>query len=220
MELRRTANAGVLLKLENAMILLDGVCREVFPYLCTPSSLQEELLFAKPDVVAFTHHHKDHFDLGFARKYREKYGRTVMGTGEMARLYPNIVSREQAVAGENWKLSAFQTRHLGKGGFTTEHLSYVVEADHCIWFLGDASPVQMKLLDACPKPDVLIVPYAYLATPSAIQAVENLQPEKVVLVHMPLKQQDPEGLWQMIAPARERLKERLVIPELGQSVTV
>lgn len=220
MEIRRTANAGVLLKLENATILLDGVCREVFPYLCTPSSLQEELLLAKPDVVAFTHHHKDHFDLVFSLKYSEKYGRKVMGTEQMAQLYPDTVSFRQCITGENWKLSAFQTRHIGKGGLTTDHLSYIVEADRCIWFMGDASPVQMKLLCACPSPDVLIVPYAHLVTPSAIQTVENLQPGKIVLVHMPLKEQDPDGLWQMIAPARERLGNRLIIPEIGQTITV
>ena len=158
MEIRRTANAGVLLKLENATILLDGVCREVLPYLYTPSSLQEELLLAKPDVVAFTHHHKDHFDLGFARKYSETYGRKVMGTEQMAQLYPDVVSPGQCIAGENWKLSAFQTRHIGKGGLTTDHLCFAVEADRCVWFMGDASPVQMKMLNTCPSPDVLIVP--------------------------------------------------------------
>lgn len=218
MEIRRTANAGVLLKLENATILLDGVCREVYPYLCTPSSLQEELLFTKPDVVAFTHHHKDHFDLGFVRKYREQYGHPVMGTQQMTQLYPGAVSFRQCAAGENWKLSAIQTRHLGKEGMTTEHRSYVVEADRCVWFMGDASPVQMKLLDAYPRPDVLIVPYAYLVTLSAIQAVENLHPKQVVLVHMPLREQDPDGLWQMIVPARELLGDRLLIPELGQTI--
>lgn len=220
MEIRRTANAGVLLKLENATILLDGVCREVFPYLCTPSSLQEELLLAKPDVVAFTHHHKDHFDLGFARKYSEAYGRKVMGTEQMAQLYPDAVSAGQCMARESWKLSAFRTRHIGKGGLTTDHLSYVVEADRCVWFMGDASPVQLKMLHPCPGPDVLIVPYAYLVTLSAVQTVESLQPGRIVLVHMPPKQQDPEGLWQLIAPARERLADRLLIPELGQTIPV
>ena len=158
MEIKRTANSGVLLKLENASILLDGVCREVFPYLCTPSSLQEELLLAKPDVVAFTHHHKDHFDLVFSLKYSEKYGRKVMGTEQMAQLYPDTVSFRQCITGENWKLSAFQTRHIGKGGLTTDHLSYIVEADRCIWFMGDASPSELKLLAGFPKPDVLLIP--------------------------------------------------------------
>ena len=220
MEIRRTANAGVLLKLENATILLDGVCREVFPYLCTPSSLQKELLLAKPDIVAFTHHHEDHFDPDFSLNFSENYGHKVMGTEQMVQLYPDTVSFRPCVSGENWKLSAFQTRHIGKGGLTTDHLSYIVEAGKCVWFMGDASPVQMKQLRAYPKPDVLIVPYAYLISPPAIQAVEDLQPGKIVLVHMPLKEHDPDGLWQMVAPVREHLGDRLIIPELGQTITV
>ena len=43
MELRRTANAGVLLKLDDVEILLDGVCQEVKPYLATPPAEKEKL---------------------------------------------------------------------------------------------------------------------------------------------------------------------------------
>lgn len=220
MEIRRTANAGVQLKLENATILLDGVCREVFPYLCTPSSLQSELLCDEPDVIAFTHHHKDHFDPEFARKYTQKYGRKAIGTAQMANLYPDLVSSDQSVLGDQWRLTAIQTRHLGKYGLTTEHISYMLEADRCIWFMGDASPIQAKLLLPLSKPDVLIVPYAYFMTPSAVQIVDDLQPNRVILLHMPLKEQDPDGLWQLAEPAFDRFGDRLTVPGMGQVVTV
>ena len=44
MELVRTANAGILLKLDGKTILLDGVCREVKPYPATPPKLREQLV--------------------------------------------------------------------------------------------------------------------------------------------------------------------------------
>ena len=49
MRVKRTANAGVLLELDGARILLDGVCGEIKPYLPTPET--EALLFAKADSL-------------------------------------------------------------------------------------------------------------------------------------------------------------------------
>ena len=51
MKIRRTANAGVLLKLDGVTILMDGVCREVKPYPATPPEVKEELRASMPDAV-------------------------------------------------------------------------------------------------------------------------------------------------------------------------
>ena len=66
MEIRRTANAGVLLTLDDTKILLDGVSREVKPYLATPPAEKEKLLSSWPNAVAFTHYHEDHCDSSYA----------------------------------------------------------------------------------------------------------------------------------------------------------
>ena len=69
MEIRRTANAGVLLTLDGVTILMDGVCREVKPYPVTPPEERDALSKCWPDVVAFTHSHPDHCDLSFVSEY-------------------------------------------------------------------------------------------------------------------------------------------------------
>ena len=51
MEIRRTANAGVLLKLDGVSILMDGVCREVKPYPATPPEERALLSSCYPDVM-------------------------------------------------------------------------------------------------------------------------------------------------------------------------
>ena len=45
MEIRRTANAGVLLKLDGVRILLDGLCDRVEGYLPTPPSFDWEITY-------------------------------------------------------------------------------------------------------------------------------------------------------------------------------
>ena len=75
MELRRTANAGILLRLDDKEILLDGVCREVKPYSATPQLELDRLMARWPDAVAFTHTHEDHFDPAYAESYHAATGR-------------------------------------------------------------------------------------------------------------------------------------------------
>ena len=135
MEIRRTANAGVLLTLDDTEILLDGVCQEVKPYLATPTAEKDKLSFKWPDGVFFTHFHEDHCDPAFADAYFKKTGRPVYGTSQI----PGAIHSDNAVRVGNIRLTAVATRHMGHYGKTTEHRSYVIEGSKKLWFLGDAS---------------------------------------------------------------------------------
>ncbi len=189
MEIRRTANAGVLLKLDGVTILMDGVCREVKPYPATPPEIKAELTENMPDVVAFTHAHKDHYDLGFAACILQKNG-GILGPEECHG------SMEPLTVG-NVRITPIPSRHIGTAGKYTPHASFVVEGSRCVWFTGDATPTQWQRMHL-PKPDVMIVPYAYCNTPSAWSATRKLGARHVILVHMPLPQDDDIGLWDAV----------------------
>jgi hypothetical protein len=64
--------------------------------------------------------------------------------------------------------------------------------------MGDASPMQLKKLSAFPKPDVLIVPYAYANTPAGWEMTKSVMPGLIVLLHLPEESCDPYGLWQQV----------------------
>ena len=162
MEIRRTANAGVLLKLDDVSILLDGVSRRVLAYLPTPQEEIDRLMKDLPDAVAFTHDHPDHFDPNFAKAYEAAAGKSVITSGS-------------AYVG-NVRIDAVTTRHMGKADPALHHVSYVLQGSKCVWFPGDASPQQLKLLCDCPKPDVLIVPFPYVATEASIRQLQNYLP--------------------------------------------
>ena len=205
MEIRRTANAGVLLSMDGAEILLDGVCREISPYLATPPAEWERLTESWPDAVCFTHTHEDHFHLEYATAYRAATGRKILsGEGKAG----------------NVRISGIPTRHLGKAGATTSHCSFVVQGSKTVWFMGDAAPAQLKQMAMQPKPDVLVVPFAYLASQSAVQMLKAYLPCAIVLVHMPHASNDPDGIWEMVAPGMEQLKECIHAPNLGETITL
>ncbi len=216
MEIRRTANAGVLLTLDDVNILLDGVCREVYPYPATPANIKQELISNPPDAALFTHNHPDHFDPEYCRQISKR----VYSTAQVAEKIPDIVSPDKCAMIGEVRVTGVPTRHMGHYGKTTEHQSFVLEGSHTVWFLGDASPTELKKLANFPRPDVLMIPYPYISTPAALKMVEAFLPCKIVLLHMPLPEKDPEGIWQNVKPGIEHLKAYLYVPAMGESIRI
>lgn len=182
MRITRTANAGVLLEMDGCKILLDGVCREVYPYMATPDGVLQMLCNSYPDLVAVTHRHEDHCDPYFEQKYCDATGRQVFFSGE---------NQINAV-----KITAVPSRHIGKQD--CEHTSFILEGSRCVWFMGDAAPAQWRNRADLPKPDVLIAPYAYANTASSWALTQSLEPKYVVLLHFPSADHDPYGLRQAV----------------------
>ncbi len=210
MKITRTANAGVLLELDGVSILMDGVCREVKPYPATPPEVKKALMEHFPDVVAFTHAHKDHYDPDFAAQYERQTGGVILGPEDLPRcsafMQPKTVG---AVT-----VTPIPSRHIGAAGKTTPHASFVISGSKCVWFTGDAAPTHWRQSDL-PKPDVLIVPYAYATTQASWKLTQSLGAAKVVLLHMPNRQEDVVGLWDAVESTVGK-NEMLRIPEMGQ----
>lgn len=183
---RRTASSGVLLELDGVRILLDGVCREVKPYPVTPERVKAELLANLPDVVAFTHHHPDHYDPKFAAEYEKLTHNKAVD--------PTFVG--SAVQCGKIRITPVASRHIGK--FDCAHASFVIEGSCCVWFMGDAAPSQWKNRQDLPAPDVVIAPFAYATTEAAWKATCALGAKKVILVHLPEPEKDVAGLWNAV----------------------
>lgn len=204
MEITRTANAGVLLLLDGVSFLLDGVAQELAPYAGTPHHFREQFIKNPPDVVAFTHMHKDHYDENYAEEYRIKTLRPVYGP---ECLPPKVT--------QNIEIEAVSTRHIGKTDIS--HISYIISGSKCVWFMGDASPLMWKNADSFPKPDVVIVPYAYAITASAWQITKNLGAGEIVLLHLPQRECDEYALWDAVEKTAGS-DSSLHIPQIGQTL--
>lgn len=210
MKIRRTANAGVLLELDGVSVLLDGVCREVKPYLATPLPERERLENCWPEIVAFTHAHKDHYDPTFAAAYQRHTNGVIFGPENL----PGCKATQEPGEVGGVRITPITSRHIGAAGKTTPHVSFVIEGSKCIWFLGDASVSYWRNKDL-PKPDYIIAPYAYAITESAWQFTKSLC-SKVVLLHFPNREDDTVGLWD----AMERVVtnfDSVFVPKMGQT---
>ena len=213
MEIRRTANAGVLLKLDGVSILMDGVCREIKPYLATPPEERNKICESYPDVVCYTHAHKDHYDPTFAAAYQKQTGGVILGPADL----PGCTSSMDYLTVESVTVTAVQSRHIGGAGKTVSHASFIVKGSKCIWFLGDSSPLLWKDRTDFPKPDVLIVPYAYTTTPTGWAITQGLGAKKVILLHMPEIENDAIGLWSA-TESTTGMPANLLIPDMGETI--
>ena len=209
MDIKRTANAGTLLTLDGVRILLDGVNQPLKPYLGTPAHIRQMLLQLPPDLVAFTHRHPDHCDMSFVSDYLQNAAGPIMGPADI----PFSSSTEQTVG--SVRILQIPSRHIGKAG-DVGHVSFVLRGSRCIWFVGDAAPLQWRNVASLPQPDVLIAPFAY-AIGSGWEATCQLGPKALVLVHMPDRENDPQNLWQQVeATVRPGQGPAVYIPNLGQ----
>lgn len=203
----RTANAGVLLELDGKRILIDGVCEPLYPYLGTPNSVKEFLIKEMPDVLVFTHKHTDHYDNNYEKIYKEKTLRSVLG--------PESLSFYES--GEGLEITLIPTRHIGKTDIA--HKSVVIKGSSTVWFMGDASPSCLKNLSGYDTPDLLIVPFGFAITPSAWRMAKETGAKRILLVHMPLREDDREGLFEMVEKTTQN-DQILFSLDVGEKITL
>lgn len=198
--------------MDGVTILLDGVSRQVGSYLATPPGEKSMLSDSWPDVLAFTHCHKDHYDPDFAALFQKQTNGVILGPEDL----PGCKATTEPIQIKGVKITPVKSRHIGKVGQTVSHYSFWIEGTKRAWFLGDASPLQWKNI-ALPKPDVVIVPYAYIITPSAWKWTKDLGADQIVLLHMPDRQNDPDGLWNAVADV---VDTKIHTPDMGVCINM
>ena len=209
----RVSNAGVLLELDGTKILLDGFCGTVEPYMATPTHIRDSLLADPADMLAFTHDHPDHFDGALVEQYRKQTLRPVLGPENLPF---GTTIRGVAVGGVS--VQPVKSRHIGKDYFHIPHVSFVIRGSKTVWFMGDAVPSQWH--DVRERADVIIAPFAYGLSDSAWNMTCSLA-DSVVLVHMPLRENDPDGLWSQVESVTGgACPDRLFVPEIGQNILI
>ena len=211
MEIQRTANAGVLLKMDGVSILLDGLADRVEGYLPTPAPIANCLLDYPPDILVFTHYHPDHCSEALLLQYRKQNLRPIYGPESL---------HSGGIALGDVTITPVESRHLGKTEPGLLHVSYIIQGSKCIWFMGDAAPLQWKNRTDLPKPDVLIAPYAYGNTKTVWDMACSLT-KNVVLLHLPDRDQDVYHLWEGVdATTASNHSANLWIPQMGETITI
>lgn len=206
MKILRTACCGVLIEFDGVSVLIDGVAKGIGPYRGTSEGLRKEFMENPPDFLIFTHMHEDHYD----RQYAEFYKNT---------RYSPVLTPENTcdIKKDGITIKSISTRHIGNPDFP--HVSYSITGEKTIWFMGDASPSMLKVMENFPKPDILFVPFAFATTRSSWQSTLNTGALKIVVLHLPKKEEDTEGLWDKVYEIAGN-DGHLIIPKIGEEILI
>ena len=91
------------------------------------------------------------------------------------------------------------------------------QGSQCLWFTGDSPPTAWRGKDL-PKPDVMVVPYAYANTPESWALTCSFGAKIIVLLHMPPREDDPAGLWQAVESVAD--PEKLQMPQINEILSL
>ncbi len=214
----RTSSSGGILELDGVRILLDGASMPRNGYAITPPDIMGWIANLPISVAATTHSHPDHFAPAFLRRLRNA---VLLGPEDVADQLPDRMVLDSDLRIRQVHITPVASLHLDITEEESPHLSYVIQGTQfCVWFLGDADPLQWPLLsDGLPRPDVLIAPYSYSLTETSWRAVEHLAPGLLILTHLPMPNQDPRNIRAsceaMLAAHPNQLS---IIPVLGAQV--
>lgn len=230
MKLTRVSNAGLWVETNGLRFLLDGLHTAAVPPYCGMDPRWEAALFGPgpaADALAFTHAHPDHFDPGLAARYLCCHPQTAVYAG------PDVLSALASRGVANplfpWDapgplgLSAFPTRHIGPQFRDTPHASLVLNGDKRLLFAGDASPVISNFARACEgfHPDILAAPYAFVLGNAPFRVVRGVvRPEAVLVLHLPLPGQDPDGINPRAAAGAAGLETPVALMGLGETLEI
>lgn len=190
---------------------MDGVCREVKPYLATPPELCSTLLQEKPDVVAFTHAHADHYDPAFVSNYLQNAAGPVMGPADIP------FSTQETIRVGDVTITPVDSHHMGKAE-PMGHRSYIIQGSKCVWFMGDASPLHWLERTDLPRPDILMAPYGFVIG-RGWEITRALNPGMLLLLHLPDRRSDIYGLWDAVEHTVARDSHPIVlIPRMGETL--
>lgn len=155
------ANAGVLLRINDKKILIDGLCSpDIAMYKTTSPQMYQQIVqgippFDKISIMLITHHHNDHFDANRTSEFiKYNPGTVVISTNEVITriknkllnpedynlftLNPTLHSSER-INVEGMNIEAFSMRHDGKQYDSINNFAYLIKDTFNILHVGDAS---------------------------------------------------------------------------------
>ena len=212
------ANEGVLISNRGTKILIDGIhTRNVPPYHRTSDKVLECVKngiapYDKIDLLVFTHHHSEHFSADAVCDILKNNRLThILCTMTIRKLLfeslsfdPIIVSQihsfdipkysSMMVSIKDVPFEIISLMHDGKNYGDVENFVYNFEiGDKIFMHLGDSLPSienfeKGKMFDR--EVDVLFAPFPYLGLRAGREILKRMKPKRVVILHLPDKEQD------------------------------
>jgi L-ascorbate metabolism protein UlaG (beta-lactamase superfamily) len=212
------SNAGVLLSIGDATLMLDGLCGSDGQYYsATPKAIAARIIASevpkeKITAALYTHGHNDHFskDLNLAFFVSNPDSALIAGSDVRNAIETDAFANKKEVknkiftsnpnsiitfSDQDLVIQPLLTVHMGKEYQNVEHFSYSISNNsQRILYLGDAEliPENFNHFDFLQNPvDLLIAPFPYLSTFRGQKIIRDIiKPKEIAIVHLPQAQDD------------------------------
>lgn len=202
-------------------MLLDGISEPCIYFLVTPPAVEEMLYTTDLDAMLFTHDHEDHFSKTFVENWIRRQGRCPLlaGPADIGAALPGCTVEEGPLSVGAVSVEPIVCRHMGLRYRQNLHRAYRIHGSVRCLFLGDASP--SEFLGTNEEVQILFAPYPYVTSRGGWRAVQALDPEVLVVTHLPVAEDDPEGLLEKSKQTLELLQDRPVYcPAMGERLVL
>ena len=211
-----SANAGVCVDICGKRIWVDALHSKKVP---TFSAVSPELLakllnapeFEAPDAICYTHCHPDHFSREQTLQALERWRSAKVFLPQQQ--FPE----QQLVEGEcpefslgDVTLRFLRLPHEGAQYADTVHYGLLVLSPQGnVLISGDCAVAAPELLEAVAgiQVDAAILDFPWLTLNRGRAALEQLNPKKILLYHLPFPEDDENGFLASAARAAERWKK-------------
>jgi len=233
-KLTYTGNMGVLVEGQHKSVLIDGLHEYYGPaYLPPSTTLISDLCtqggqYEIPDVLLFTHEHKDHF----SPKLAAKVNSTIVGPKQvLAKLTNTDVTKMKQVKYQSNLFQSFKFSELEIEAVRMDHtykqkhasiqnIGYMINIDNLIILhVGDSDWYQpmFEALDLKSKQiDVAIIPIWFVMHERSEHFLEHyLDAKTLIITHI-----DPRMDQQKLSVWKEKFPNAVFFEELGQQHVV
>jgi L-ascorbate metabolism protein UlaG (beta-lactamase superfamily) len=215
---RYVANAGVLLGIGGARVLIDAPIRDGIPPYATSSPAERAQLehaaapFDNVDAVLVTHWHEDHFSAEAIAAHLANNARAVLVSSpevveRVRRVAPAVaIDRfravlpaprgSQSITVGHLPIRVLRLRHNPTRRLPEQHVGFLVGDGPAVLHTGDADPKadNFSLLRGLPDVDVALVPFWFMLDENNRRFVnESIAPKRVIAMHLPPQDADDVG---------------------------
>lgn len=244
-------NAGILAEYEGKKFLIDGLCNSNIPIFKYPSKETVDHIikgippFDHIDVLLFSHHHTDHFDLTLvAETLKNNSNITMVSTPDAISMITPLISEynkanvialtpalhtSENIYVNGIRICAFSLIHEGKEYKNVQNFAYLVQIeDKKILHVGDAKSFEENFININliqEEIDLLLVPFYYIGRPSSRRLIRQyIAPKKIGVLHLPYENKDKNGWIKATKKSWERVKDDFVettfLEKMGTSIYI
>ncbi len=198
-------NAGLSIEMGGAKILVDAFHEMADEGLSTlnperKQAVMESPAFKDPQMLFYTHCHKDHYSENMTKEYLAKWPKCVLiGPGTIMPELPEsdrriLLREERTVRCGNVLAEFFPLRHAGGDSKKTEHYGCILSCEGVsVLLAGDAEypseELTKKVRDR--KIDLAVMDFPWVTSRKGLQSLrEEIRPLRTLVYHLPCKEDD------------------------------